>query len=302
MAHQHANHHHSPEPLKEVKKAFLFSIGLNLGFVIVEFVMGFYSHSLALFSDAGHNLSDVASLSLSLLAFKLSKHPANTRFTYGLSKSTVLASLANAILLLIIVGSIGLEAIDRFRNPVAVKGGYITLVASIGIVLNTLSALLFRKHKEKDLNLKGAYLHLLMDAFVSVAVVLAGIFITYTGYTWIDPLISILVMVVIILSTWKLLTESLKLSLDAVPYSIDLAQVKAQVLKISGIKDIHHIHIWALSTTQNALTAHLLLEGGLEEQQIHEIKQKVKHTLDHLNIHHCTLETETINCSEKDCM
>jgi cobalt-zinc-cadmium efflux system protein len=294
------NHSHS-STLTNISKAFIIGIVLNTAFVIIEFVTGIYTDSLALLSDAGHNLSDAATLVLSLFAFKMAKRKATERYTYGFHKSTILASLVNAVILLIAVGGIGWEAIQRFMHPQETQGKVISIVAGIGIIINAVSALFFFRDKENDLNVKGAYLHLAIDALVSVGVVIAGIVIFYTGIKWIDPLISLLIMAVVIYSTWGLLTESLRLLLDAVPSAIDVDKIKSEVLALTGIKEIHHIHIWAMSTTQNAMTAHLILEKDLTEKQIAEIKHSLKHKLEHLNIQHITLETESIDCKEKNC-
>lgn len=301
MDHSHSHHHHSHE-IKNVSNAFVAGIILNSVFVIAEFAAGFYYNSLALLSDAGHNLSDVATLALSLFAFKLAQSKSTHRFTYGFHKSTILASLVNAIILLIAVGSIGWEAIQRFLHPVEVQGNVISLIAGLGIVINSVSAFLFFRQKDAELNSKGAFLHLLVDAMVSAGVVVAGLFITYTGKTWIDPVISLVIMLVVILSTWSLLKESLRLSLDAVPVEIDLEKIKQAVLKTKGVKDIHHLHVWAMSTTQNAMTAHLIIDQANTKDAVSEIKKQVKHALLHLNIQHATLETENENepC-EDDC-
>lgn len=298
--HSHGHHHHAPN-IKSISRAFVIGIGLNVVFVLIEFIVGFYAHSLALLSDAGHNLSDVATLGLSLFAFQISKRKATLRYTYGFHRSTIWASLVNAVILLIAVGSIGWEAIQRFISPVETQGTTISIVAAIGILINATSALLFFRDKEKDLNVKGAYLHLLLDALVSAGVVVAGLIITYTHIQWIDPLISLLIMVVVIYSTWGLLKESFKLSLDAVPQSIQLEEVKKEILKIKGVNSVHHIHIWAMSTTKNAMTAHLILEKHQEEKQIMGIKHAVKHSMEHLNIQHVTLETEQEFCQEEFC-
>ncbi|HET6227350.1 MAG TPA: cation diffusion facilitator family transporter [Bacteroidia bacterium] len=299
--HAHEHHHHHAPNITSLNRAFIIGIGLNMAFVVIECIAGFYTHSLALLSDAGHNLSDVAMLGLSLFAFQIAKRKATSRYTYGFHRGTILASLANAVILLIAVGSIGWEAIQRFITPVQTQGSTISIVAGIGIVINATSALLFFKDKETDLNVKGAYLHLALDALVSAGVVIAGLIITYTHASWIDPLISLVIMIVVIYSTWGLLKESLKLSLDAVPKSIHLEEVKNEILKTKGIKSIHHIHIWAMSTTKNAMTAHLILERNLDEEQIIAIKHSVKHALEHLNIQHVTLETELEYCQEESC-
>jgi len=186
-------------------------------------------------------------------------------------------------------------------HPQETQGKIISIVAAIGIVVNGISALVFFRDKDKDLNAKGAYLHLLADTLVSAGVVIAGIIIFYTDIKWIDPLISLIIMLVVLVSTWSLLTESLRLSLDAVPANINLEEIKTTTLKVSGVKEIHHIHVWAMSTTKNAMTAHLILEENLSQNQIAELKHTLKHELEHLNIQHVTLETESVNCKEKDC-
>jgi cobalt-zinc-cadmium efflux system protein len=282
-------------------KAFVIGIILNLSFVVVELVIGFISHSLALVADAWHNLGDAASLGLSLLAFSLSKIKSNQRFTYGYRKSTILASLANAILLMIAVGVIGYEAFQRLLAPQPTQGGKMAIVAAIGILVNGFTAWLFMKDKDKELNMKGAYLHMASDAVVSLGVVIAGIIIVYTGWTWVDPLISLAIMFIIVLGTWNLLKDSLRLSMDGVPAGIDLEKVRSVALKIPGIKDIHHIHIWAMSTTTNALTAHLVTENNLTDERLTRLKNTLKHDLEHLNIQHVTLETEAKNCETEDC-
>lgn len=282
-------------------KAFVIGIILNVSFVVVELVIGFISHSLSLVADAWHNLGDAASLGLSLLAFRLSKIKSNEHFTYGYRKSTILASLANAILLMIAVGVIGYEAVQRLLAPQPTQGGKMALVAGIGILVNGFTAWLFMKDKDKELNMKGAYLHMASDAVVSLGVVIAGFIILYTGWTWVDPLISLAIMIIIVLGTWNLLKDSLRLSMDGVPAGIDLDQVRTVALRIPGIKDIHHIHIWAMSTTTNALTAHLVTENDLTDDRLTWLKKTLKHDLEHLNIQHVTLETEAKNCETQDC-
>lgn len=279
----------------------VIGIVLNLSFVVVEFVAGFISNSLALFSDAGHNLSDVAGLALALLAFRLLKIKPTQKFTYGYRKASILISLLNTVILLTAVGSIGFESIQRFLSPAPVDSHTIIWVAATGIVINTVSALLFFRNKEKDLNIKGAYLHLMVDALVSLGVVVAGVIIQYTQWHWVDPLISCLVMIVILVSTWNLLRHSLYLSLDAVPVDINLDKIRSAALQIPGINEIHHIHVWAISTSENALTAHLVLDDTLSQEDASLAKQKFKHDLLHQGIQHATLETEILRCKDEDC-
>jgi cobalt-zinc-cadmium efflux system protein len=299
--HQHHpdehNFHHGSVP-DNIGKTFIVGIVLNMAFVIIEFVTGVSTNSLALMSDAGHNLSDVATLFLSLFAFQIAKRKATAKFTYGFHKSTILASLANAVILLIAVGSIGWEAIQRFMEPEETKGNVISIVAGIGILINAGSALLFFRNKEKDINIKGAYLHLALDAIVSVGVVIAGFIISYTHLKWIDPLISLVIMALVIYSTWSILTESLFLSLDAVPKNVDLEKIKIEVSKLKGVQNVHHIHVWAMSTTRNAMTAHIVFTEGLNDSEKVEVKKEIRDRLEHLNIHHLTLETEVSGAEE----
>lgn len=291
MAEQH-QHHHAPTNFQQIGRAFVVGIALNVLFVLIEFVFGFYSNSLALMSDAGHNLSDVASLSLSLFAFRLAKRQSNARFTYGFQKGTVLASLVNAVVLLIAVGGIGFEAFHRLRHPSGSNGMTIILVAGAGVLINGISAFLFRQHQPGDLNVKGAYLHLLTDALVSMGVVVTGLVIYYTGILWLDPFVSLVIMAVLIYTTWGLLRESLNLALDAVPRDIDSDEVRNQMLTVSGIKKVYHVHIWAMATTKTAMTAHVLFDKSVTESEARKIKNELRHRLEHLGIQHCTFETD----------
>ena len=292
--HGHEGHSHGKIiALQSVNNAFITGIILNLLFVVIEAVVGLIIHSLSLLSDAGHNLADVASLGLSLFAFRMMKVKSNTVYTYGYKKTTVLVALLNGGILLVSIGAILYESIHRLILPEPLPGKTISIVAAIGIVINAVTALLFFRNKDSDLNIKGAFLHLMSDAFVSAALVIGGIVIVYTQWYWIDPLLGILVAVAIVFSTWNLLRDSLRLSLDAVPQGIDLRAVQLAIEKTPGVRDFHHIHIWALSTTENALTGHVVLssEIGMEAQE--KIKKEIKHQLLHFNIQHVTLETET---------
>ena len=302
MAHDHDHHHHSVN-LENVNSAFIVGIILNLLFVVIEVIAGLNIHSLSLLSDAGHNLADVASLALSLFALKMLKIKPTDQYTYGYKKTTILVALFNAVLLLLSIGAISYEAVIRMIHPVALPGKTVALVAGIGIVINASTALLFFKTKEKDLNVKSAYLHLMSDAFVSLALVIGGIIIFYSNWFWIDSVLSIIVALVILFSTWKLLKDSLRLSLDGVPADIQIDKIKNAVANVPGVKDFHHIHIWAISTAQNALTAHLVLTQKISIEQEQEIKHKIRHELEHHNIQHVTIETEWENedCEMVEC-
>ena len=303
MAHNHTHSHAETTKLTEVNRAFLIGIVLNLLFVLVQVVVGFNINSLSLLSDAGHNFLDVTGLALSLLAFKLNKVKANERYTYGYRKSSILISLLNAVVLLISIGAIGYEAILRFKYPEPLPGKTIALIALLGIFINGISAFLFFKDKEKDINIKSAFLHLLSDALVSGGLVVGGLIIYFTNWFWIDPLLSLVICLVIIVSTWNLLSESLRLSLDGVPKGINLDDIKSKILKINDIKDFHHIHIWAISTNENALTAHIVVREGIDLKTIETLKHNVKHELEHFNIQHATLEieAETEICDSENC-
>lgn len=290
MEHQHHHRHHFQ--ITNLNRAFLLGLILNILFVAVEAGAGFYTNSLSLLSDAGHNLSDVISLGLAMLAFKLAKIKPNQKFTYGYQKSTVLVALLNAAILLVAIGGIGLEAVHRINNPAPVPGATVAWVAGIGIIINTATALLFLKDKDKDLNIKGAYLHMVADALVSVGVVISGLAMMVTDWFWLDSVISFFIIIVIFFSTWNLLKETVRLSLDAVPENVDYAEVLAAMRGIPGLKKVYHVHIWAISTTRNALTAHLLVEPEASEEEIKKMKAEIRHRLLHLNLEHLTLETE----------
>ena len=289
MSHEHSHQHSHAINAESLNKAFIIGIVLNLAFVVIEFAAGFWFDSLALLSDAGHNLSDVVSLVLALLAFRLAKVKANERYTYGYKKSTILVSLLNAVILLVAVGAIVIESIHKLNNPAVVPGGAIAWVAGVGVLINAFTAFLFMKDKEKDLNVKGAYLHMAADALVSVGVLVAGIVISRTGWYIIDPIIGLIVAVVILISTWNLLHDSLRLTLDGVPTSIDSQKVVEAIRALPGVDDVHHIHIWAISTTENAMTAHIVLK---QPESMQEVKHLIRHRLEDFGIGHATLEFE----------
>ena len=304
--HDHSHgfgHHHHQVNLTSVNRAFIIGIILNMAFVIIEAVVGLSIHSLSLLSDAGHNLADVASLALSLIAFRLLKVKPNERYTYGYKKTTILVALLNGSILLLSLGAIGYEAVNKLMTPVPLPGKTISIVAGIGIAVNALTALLFLRNKDSDLNIKSAFLHLLSDAIVSAGLVVGGIIIIYTGYYWIDAALSLIVAVIILFSTWQLLKDSLRLSLDGVPEGIEIKKIKGAVDRIEGVKDFHHIHIWAISTTENAMTAHLVVARDAGMEFVENLKHTIKHELLHQNIQHATLEIEMENspCGEPDC-
>lgn len=301
MGHNHNHDHHDhAHAITSLNKAFIIGISLNLAFVIAEFTAGFWYNSLGLLSDAGHNLGDVASLVLALLAFRLAKVHANPRFTYGYKKSTVLVSLLNAVILLVAVGIIIAESIGKLIHPRPVEGDAIAWVAGIGVVINAVTAWLFMKDKDKDLNVKGAYLHMAADALVSVGVVISGLVIAHTGFYILDPIIGLVIAVIIIVSTWGLLRDSIRLSLDGVPVGTDLEKIESVIRTVPGIREVHHLHVWAISTTETALTAHIRI-GELDRMET--IKQAVKEVLCRNGIRHATLEFETadVPCSGKCC-
>lgn len=296
----HHHHHHHVEKITSLNGIFIFSIVLNLLFVIIEAVIGLLEGSLSLLSDAGHNLSDVFSLVLVLVAFQLAKIHANSRFTYGYKKSTVLISLLNAIILLVAVGAIIIESIHKFYEPTDVNGVAISWTAGVGIVINGLTALLLMRGQKNDLNVRGAFLHMAADTLVSVGVVISGIIISMTGWVIVDPIVSLIIAFVILVSTWNLLSGSLRLSLDGLPENMSLEQVKTALLAHEHVQDVHHLHVWAISTTDNALTAHIVVDSI---EVMESVKDELKHELEHLNIGHSTLEFETAasHCHDHDC-
>ena len=302
-SHGHGHHHHDHAPkLDHLNKAFIVGIVLNSAFVVLEVIAGLWSHSLSLLTDAGHNLSDVAGLALALLAFKLSKAGSTSEYTYGKKRSTIIVSFFNALVLFIAVGFIGYEAVMRFIRPETIAGGTMAWVAFAGIGINGFTAWLFVKDKDKDLNVKGAYLHMAVDAIVSFGVVVSGLIIYFTHLYWIDSAVSLIVAIVILRGTWGLLIDSLRLEMDGVPKEMDLEKIKKELMKAKGVIDVHHIHVWALSTTENALTAHLVIDQNAVSS-FDNIKHDLRHRLEHLSISHSTFEPEFSNekCLQMDC-
>lgn len=297
--HGHHHHHHHSHELKSLNKAFIIGIMLNVLFVVAEAIAGWLSNSMGLLADAGHNLSDVASLLLALIAFRMAQRKATSNYTYGYKKSTVLVSLLNALILIVAVVFIVYESVEKLLNPEEVGGKVIIITAAIGVVINGLTAYLFIDKKDKDLNVKGAYLHMAADALVSVGVVISGIVILFTNWYFIDAIIGLVVAVIIIISTWNLLKDSLRLAMDGVPESIDTDELLHEISEIEGVEEIHHLHVWAISTTENAATAHVVIKDLAEMQRI---KIDIKHEMAEHGIGHATLEFEETGCvcSEHD--
>jgi len=288
MSHNHShNHSHN---VVNYNRAFIISVGLNTLFVVIEAVYGVTANSLALLADAGHNLSDVLGLLLAWGASFLARRRPSMRRTFGLRRSSILAALLNAVFLLVISGGVGWEAILRFRDPAPVAGGTIITVATVGVAINTGSALMFLAGRERDLNIRGAFLHLMADAGVSVGVVLAGIAIVLTGQLWFDPAVSLLVTIIIVATTWQLFRDALNLITDAVPAGIEPLAVRTYLAERSGVTDVHDLHIWAMSTTETALMAHIVMPNGHPGDAF---LAGIYHDLhEHFGIEHATIQIE----------
>jgi cobalt-zinc-cadmium efflux system protein len=287
MSHEHTHHSHPPA---DFSAAFAIGVALNGAYVVAQIVFGFMAHSLALLADAGHNFGDVLGLLVAWCAIYLGKTPATARRTYGLGRSSILAALGNAILLLLAVGGITWEAIRRIGNPGEVAGKTVMVVAAIGIVINGGTALLFRNGHKHDLNIKGAFLHLAADATVSAGVVVAGMVIIFTGWHWIDPVTSLAINAVIIYGTWGLLRQSLAMALDLVPANVDPAAVRNYLETLNGVTAVHDLHIWPLSTTRIALTVHLEMPDGSGSD--HFLHSVCEHLQQSFGIEHSTIQIE----------
>lgn len=285
--HQCAHHHH---PSKDYGRAFATGVTLNLVFVFVEATYGWWAGSLALLADAGHNLSDVLGLLMAWGGYALAKVAPSPQRTYGWRGSTILAALFNALLLLVAVGGIAWEAIGRLSNPTEVSAPIVIIVALIGVLINTLTAMLFMRGRDKDLNIRGAYLHMAADALLSLGVAVAGAVIIWTGWLWVDPLTSLIIAMVILVSTWGLLLESLHLAMQAVPPSIDIDEVQDFLGGLQGVTEVHDLHVWAMSTTEIALTAHLV-RPNLENDDalLRQATEDLHHRFD---ISHTTIQIE----------
>ena len=288
----HAHHHHHGTNLS---RAFGLGIALNIAFVLVEAVYGFTANSMALLSDAGHNLSDVLGLVVAWAGGLMAKTGSSPRFTYGLKKASILAALINALFLLIAVGAIGAEAIRRLFHPSPTEGGVVMVVAAIGVVVNGATAMLFARGHD-DLNVRGAFLHMAADAAVSAAVVFAGLLILWTGQRWVDPVMSLAVAGVILWSSVSLLKESVWMSLAGVPSGIDVDQVEAALAGIDGVEAVHDLHVWPLSTSETALTAHIVTAQADYPDTLLAAARTMLH--DRFRIEHCTIQVEREHASD----
>lgn len=296
MAHSH-EHSHGNAGENDYSRAFALGIGLNIAFVAVEIIYGLIANSSALLADAGHNASDVLGLVFAWTASRLATIKPKGKYTYGLRKTTILVSILNALLLFGAVTAIGWDAVAKLYNPEPVAGTPVMIVAAIGVVINTLTALLFMKGQKEDLNIKGAFLHMAADAGVSLGVVVAGLLINITGLQWIDPITSFLIIAVILWGTWNLFTDSVDLALDAVPKQIDVDKVRDFLLSQNGVQNVHDLHIWAMSTTKVALSVHIITSVQTDSSFIQEIQESLH---EKFNIGHTTIQIE-FGTVLKDC-
>ena len=305
-AHQHGHdhshghgHHHHGDPSTH-GRAFAIAIVLNTLFVGIEFVYGFIANSTALMADAGHNLSDVLGLALAWGAAILAKRQPQGRFTYGLRSTSMLAALFNSMLLMAACGAIAWEAAQQLLHPSPVAGLTVSVVAGVGILVNGFSAMLFMGGSKDDINIRGAYLHMAADAAISLGVLIAGLVVRYTGWSWLDPLVSVAIVAMIVWGTWSLLGQSLRMMLAAVPDNVDPGEIEQFLRGRPGVTDVHDLHIWAMSTTETALTAHLVVPSGYPgDQAIDNITRQLK---EEFSIHHCTMQVEQGTTNHACCL
>lgn len=289
--HSHAHDHHAHHGPRSYGAAFAIGTFLNLAFVVIEAGYGFVSNSMALLADAGHNLSDVAALAIAWGASALARRLPSARFTYGFRSSSILAALFNAVVLLVAVGAIALESIQRLMTPGPIASLTVIVVASVGIVVNGITTLMFSGGRHSDLNVRGAFQHMVADTLVSVGVVVAGALILVTSWLWLDAAVSLVIVAVILVGTWGLLRQSMQLALDAVPASIDPEAVRRYLAGLGGVAEIHDLHIWPMSTTETALTCHIVMPGGHPGDAM---LSQVAAELDHqFHIQHATIQVET---------
>jgi len=287
------SHGHSHAPAS-FGRAFAVGIGLNITFVAIEAGYGVFANSLALLADAGHNLSDVFGLVIAWAAVRLGSKPPSSRYTYGLGGSSILAALFNGIFLMLAAGAIAWQAVLRFADPQPVAGNTVMIVAGIGIAINTATALMFMRDRKSDINIRGAFLHMAADAAVSAGVVIAGLAIRTTGLSWIDPVTSLAIVAVIVWSTWGLLREAVAMSLNATPSGIDTAKVASHLTGLEGVDSVHDLHVWPMSTTETALTAHLVMGVPADRDRFFQDTTSKLH--ERFGIDHVTLQVETGSC------
>jgi len=288
--HAHTHGHSRSHRGATRSRAFALGMILNVAFIAAEVIFGVRAHSLALLADAGHNLGDVLGLGLAWGALVLGQRPPTERHTYGMRRASILAALANAILLLVAVGGIAWEALQRLGHPAPVAGNVVMAVAGLGVVINGGTALLFLSGRKEDINVRGAFVHMAADAVVSLGVVVAGLAMARTGWLWLDPAVSLVIGAVIIWGTWSLLRESLRLAMDAVPRGVDFQQVEAYLQELPGIRAVHDLHIWAMSTTEIALTAHLVKpDAEVDDALLQRINRELH---DRVDIEHTTIQLE----------
>lgn len=293
--HGHGGHNHVPPD--KMTNAFAIGIALNLIFVVIGVVAGFIANSTALLADAAHNMGDVLGLAMAWGAAALARRARTARRTYGLRRTTILAALANGGLVLFAIGGVVWEAVQRLGDVHAVDGGLVALVAAVGVVLNVVAAMLFAKGRDKDMNIRGAFLHLVADAAVSAGVVAAGLVVWRTGWSWVDPATSLVVSAIILIGAWKLLREAFDLLVDAVPAHIDPEAVEKYLAGLHDVREVHDLHVWSMSTTEVALTAHLVLPWPAAQP---EFLSSIRHDLEHrFGIHHITLQFE--DCRDVQC-
>lgn len=291
---QHHGHHHHHGVVTDsdgrLASVFYWAIGLNAAYVVLEAVFGFITGSMGLLSDAGHNLSDVASLLIALIAYKASQRPPTPEFSYGYGRSTVEASLANAVILYVAVVFIVIEAVERLVHPAAVDGADIAWIAGAGVVVNGVTAWMLMRHSGHDLNVRGAFMHMAADTLVSLGVVASGIVISFTGWYWLDPVVGLLIAAMIAVGSWSLLRESLRLSLDGVPTDVDIPEVEKTILGVANVRSLHHLHVWPMSTTRKALTVHVIVDTP---EHIDQAIADIRSALAAIGIDHSTIEAET---------
>jgi cobalt-zinc-cadmium efflux system protein len=297
--HLHASDHEHAHAPADFGRAFAIGIALNLAFVLAETIFGFLANSMALLADAGHNLSDVLGLVVAWAGAAMARRAASPRFTYGFKKAPILAALANSLFLLVAVGAIGAEAVRRLFEPSVTEGRTVMIVAGVGIVINAATAMLFARGRDDDINIRGAYLHMAADATVSAAVVLAGLAIIWTGQQWVDAAMSLAVAGVILWSSIGLLKESVWMSLAGVPSGIDVDMVGAALARLDGVETVHDLHVWPLSTTETALTAHLVAPNVASTDALLQAARAMLH--DRFRIEHCTLQIERTHLEDTSC-